>query len=90
MKNSLFVKVTMAAFLILILSTALKAQTSGDYRSVATGNWTSLSTWEYYNGTTWVAATSYPGQNANVSTVSIANGNLVTLNTSITTYKLMF
>jgi len=31
------------------------AQTNGDYRSFATGNWTSGSTWERFDGITWVA-----------------------------------
>lgn len=33
---------------------------NGDYRSVATGNWSSVSTWQRYNGSAWVAATDYP------------------------------
>ncbi|MDD2994728.1 MAG: hypothetical protein PHP99_00765, partial [Paludibacter sp.] len=40
-------------------------QSAGDYRSKVTGNWTTLSTWERYNGTGWVTPTTvqgYPGQ----------------------------
>jgi len=32
------------------------------YRTVQSGNWTTLANWEQYNGSTWVTATSYPGQ----------------------------
>jgi hypothetical protein len=32
------------------------------YRTVQSGNWTTLANWEQYNGSSWVAATSYPGQ----------------------------
>lgn len=32
----------------------------GDYRAVATGNWESISTWQTFNGTSWVAASSTP------------------------------
>lgn len=39
---------------------------NGDYRSLQTGAWNSTATWQVYNGTTWVAATSYPGQNTSV------------------------
>lgn len=35
------------------------------YRSKQSGNWTNLANWEQYNGISWVAATSYPGQIAN-------------------------
>ena len=59
-------------------------QTTGDYKSVATGNWATLSTWNYYNGTSWVAATSYPGQNTGTGTVTIQGGYTVTLGQNIT------
>src|SRR4051812_43569870 len=36
------------------------AAATGDYRAVATGNWNSISTWEKYNGSSWVAATAVP------------------------------
>lgn len=53
------------------------AQASGDYRSVASGPWNALSTWERYNGTTWVApsgAQGYPGQNpGNAGVVTLQN-----------------
>lgn len=39
----------------------------GDFQSRTSGNWTSVSTWNVYNGTTWVAATSYPGQNTSAT-----------------------
>jgi hypothetical protein len=35
------------------------------YRSVQSGTWTTLANWQQYNGSTWVAATSYPGQISN-------------------------
>src|SRR5437764_1147382 len=36
------------------------AASSGDYRSVTSGNWNSVSTWETYNGSAWIAASSTP------------------------------
>ena len=33
---------------------------TNSYQSVATGNWNATSTWQRYNGTTWVAATVVP------------------------------
>jgi len=35
------------------------------YRSKQSGNWTTAANWEQYNGSTWVTATSYPGQITN-------------------------
>ncbi len=67
----------------LIFSLPLMAQVTGDYRSKATGLWSNSSTWQIYNGSAWVNATSYPGQNSNVGTVTIGSGNTVTLNVNI-------
>ncbi len=36
------------------------SQSVGDYRSVASGNWSESATWEFFDGTNWVAATSAP------------------------------
>ena len=57
--------------LFIIFSIPVLAQVTGDYRSKATGNWGSSSTWQIYNGIAWVNATSYPGQNSNVGTVVV-------------------
>ena len=75
-------KYVLLGFLFL-LTGIVTAQVTGDYRSKATGNWGSASTWQIYNGTIWVNATSYPGQNSNVGTVTIGSGNTVTLNVNI-------
>ncbi len=42
---------------------------TGDYRSVASGNWSDLSTWEYYDGCNWQPAQSAPNQNDNIITL---------------------
>ena len=62
---------------------SVSAQTAGDYRSVVSGNWTTLATWQYYNGSAWVAATAYPGQNPGTQNVSIIGGFVVTLDANI-------
>ena len=53
--------------LTLIFSQTVFAQSAGDYRSVnapvspgSGGNWSDISKWETYNGTTWVAAATAP------------------------------
>jgi hypothetical protein len=75
-------------FLVIFFQTSL-AQTIGDYRSVANGNWTTLSNWQYYNGSTWATPSGtspqgYPGQFTGTGTVTIQNGNIITLNADIT------
>jgi fibronectin-binding autotransporter adhesin len=46
------------------------AQTAGDYRSAASGNWNDLLTWETYDGANWIAAGATPtAAIANVITV---------------------
>lgn len=77
-------------FLVFILCSTMQisAQSVGDYRSITSGNWNNPTVWQRYNGVTWVAATSYPGQNADADQVLIGNGNTVTLNVDITAYTL--
>ena len=58
------------------------AAVSGDYRSIATGNWGSTSTWETYNGSSWVAAGVTPGSTNNV--ITIQTGHTVTIAANVT------
>ncbi|GGD43947.1 Ig-like domain-containing protein [Muriicola marianensis] len=78
------------AVLIILLCSSIQisAQSAGDYRSAGTGNWSNPAIWQRYNGVAWVAATNYPGQNADADQVLIGNGNTVTLNVDITAYTL--
>ncbi|GAA4277251.1 immunoglobulin domain-containing protein [Aquimarina mytili] len=59
------------------------AQSVNDYRSVGSGNWTNVSIWEVYNGTAWVAATTYPGEIAGTNDVSIEGGDSITVSSFI-------
>ena len=61
---------------VLFSSSTLFAQTTGDYRSAATGNWSAVSTWQMYNGTAWATAASIPPNTANIT---ISAGNTVTV-----------
>ncbi len=70
MKNlssvSLTNRVYQALIIVLVFLTSLlfslhtQAQSSGDYRSKASGNWGSASTWQSFNGSSWVNASSTP------------------------------
>ncbi|PKB16497.1 hypothetical protein [Flavobacterium sp. 5] len=67
-------------------------QTSGDYRSNPTTlsgtpsvySWSDPLNWQYFNGSSWVTATSYPGENTGTGTVTIRDSHTITLSTSIT------
>lgn len=67
--------------LVFVFSSFVMAQSAGDYRSTTTasGNWSTVANWETYNGTSWVAATDYPGQNSGAGTVTIQAGASLSL-----------
>lgn len=59
----------------------MDAQTAGDYRSIATGNWGDATTWEIYNGSSWEGAVSVPTGSSGVITVQ--SGNTVTVDIAV-------
>jgi hypothetical protein len=59
------------------------AQQTGDFRSVGSGNWTNASNWQTFNGTTWVAASNYPGATTGTNFVYIQNGHTISLGSAI-------
>ncbi len=71
------------ASIIIFLHYSSFSQSAGDYRSVATGNWTDNTTWERHDGTSWVAAPSgaYPQDTSGV--ITIRDTHNVTVDTDI-------
>ena len=60
---------------------------TGDFRSrVASGNWSNFLTWERYNGTAWVNATSGQFPDNTTTTVTILNGQTITVDGSSDPY----
>jgi autotransporter-associated beta strand protein len=59
------------------------AQIAGDYRSVASGTWNSLATWEAYDGANWNAAGATPTA-ANANVITIQATHIVTNSSSLT------
>ncbi|MCU0411169.1 MAG: hypothetical protein MUF82_01355, partial [Bacteroidetes bacterium] len=46
--------------LLLAVAGNLFAQTTGEFRTAASGTWRAPSTWETFNGTSWIPATIAP------------------------------
>ncbi|HEU4860157.1 MAG TPA: fibronectin type III domain-containing protein [Chitinophagaceae bacterium] len=61
----------------------LSAQSVGDYRSIANGNWNEATKWEVYNGTNWVTTISYPGENPGTGSVDISAYHEIRLTGSV-------
>ena len=72
------------SILFTFFSTNILAVT--DFRSVTSGNWNSTSTWESFNGTSWVGASSTPTSASGV--ITIRNGTTVTVSASVTADEL--
>ncbi len=70
------------ALAIAFMASLLVAQTTGDYRTAASGNWNSTATWEYYNGTTWVPATATPTSADGV--ITVLSSHTVTVTAPVT------
>lgn len=87
-------KLLFTLFLVL-LQTVVFAQNTGDYRSnVTSGNWTTLASWQYYNGTLWVTPSGtlpqgYPGQFVGTGAVIIQAGHTITMGTADLTTEVM-
>lgn len=56
--------------------------TTGEYRSVASGNWNAVTTWQKWNGSAWIAATVVPSSSGNV--ITIQSGHIVTVTAAAT------
>lgn len=75
-------KIKTFTFLVgLLFCVQIFSQNIGDYRSVQSGKWEAIATWQVYTASGWVAATQYPGKNSPNSdtnaTVTIQAGTIV-------------
>jgi hypothetical protein len=55
---------------------------SGDFRSAATGNWNAIATWQTWNGSSWVAASTTPAGGAGTN-ITIQSTHTVTDNVAV-------
>jgi hypothetical protein len=86
MKTTLL-KINFFLFVFFLFSNSIFSQSVGDYRSTGSGNWTTLASWQYFNGVTWVlpsgiAPQGFPGQFTGTGIVTIQNGHSITINSS--------
>src|SRR5205085_2757633 len=77
-----------AALATLALALPAFGQNGGDYRSVASGNWNSLGTWETYDGANWVPASATPTA-ANAGIITIQSPDFVTNSASLTSDQIV-
>jgi hypothetical protein len=77
----------MRTFYIVVLLTlaagTVAAQSSGDFRSNATGNWSAAATWQTFNGSIWIAAGAAP-TGSEVITIQAADSVYVDVAVTIT------
>jgi hypothetical protein len=71
----------MITLILLLFSIISFGQNIGDYQSKATGNWNVSTTWETWNGSSWVES-GFPTSSNGV--ISILNGHTVTITTNVT------
>lgn len=71
------------ALLLVLLGFCLTGygQTTGDYRTVNSGNWSNDNIWQRWDGDSWETPNRYPGENAGTGNVDIRHN--VTLNTAV-------
>jgi hypothetical protein len=72
---------------VLFSSVAVMAQATGDFKSIATGVWSATSTWQTYNGSTWVSASSAPTGSEVITVQSVDSVNVDVLVTISDTLK---
>lgn len=84
-QNSTFLKLQcLTTFCLASLLTM--AQTAGDYRTAASGNWNNTATWQRYDGVTWIANPAVP--TSADGAIAIRNGHNVTLTAPVTADQL--
>ncbi|MDP3115057.1 MAG: hypothetical protein Q8M98_09845 [Candidatus Cloacimonadaceae bacterium] len=74
-------RVAVLIIVMLVACFGLAAQVLNDYRSVVSGNWDALTTWEYWNGSAWVPPSVRPTNSSNI--ITIRNGHTVIATTNV-------
>ncbi len=69
--------------IIFLVCQSVWPQTSGDFRSVQSGDWNDSDTWERYNGFFWISSKVIPND-IKANNITIQNGHIVTITDSRT------
>lgn len=85
------IKINILIFISIFLFSSSAFSSNEYYRSIATGNWNSNSTWEisFNSGGTWAAATSFPADTSGVVTIQSPNTVSVPASLAFTTNTLV-
>ncbi|NBV21196.1 MAG: hypothetical protein EBS05_04645, partial [Proteobacteria bacterium] len=80
------VRMALAVFCLALTGASALGQTAtdGDYRTLATGNWSSSSTWQVRSGGTWATASSAP---TSANSIYIQTGHTVTVDSATVACK---
>lgn len=84
-----WLKTSLFLFFVFVFTNTF-SQSLNDFRSTGLGaddNWTTLLNWERFDGTSWIAATYYPG-NGTTNDVSIISNHTINLNTDVNIFLL--
>jgi hypothetical protein len=80
-------KIKLLPTLLLVLTqTFVFSQTTGDYRSTKSGLWNDVSSWQYFDGSSWITPSinspqGYPGQySVTAGVVLIQSGHTISIN----------
>src|SRR5687768_2482666 len=74
-------------FISLLSISGLHAQTAGDYRSIASGDWNVVTNRERFDGAVWQPAGTAPASTD--ETITIISPNVITANTAVTADQLV-
>lgn len=66
----------------ILISFSARGQTAGDYRSLTSGNWNATSSWQTFDGASWVAASSTP--TSSNGAITIQNTHTITVTAGVT------
>src|SRR5688572_17183116 len=69
------------------IKTDSHASVTNDYRSVASGEWNALTTWQVYNGSAWIAAASAPSSSKNI--IQIQSGHTVIITAGVSADQIL-
>jgi hypothetical protein len=81
--NSFFFSVERCVLVFILFSSVVLGQNNGDFRTAESGNWNSISSWQFFDGTDWINAASIPTAST-AGFILIRQNHTVTITASVT------